>query len=226
MNDLINPYIQELVNIYSKHADEDYAEWSKKYLRNQFDFLGIRTPIRRKLTNQFIKENGLPPKNNLKDIIFCLWDLPEREYQQAALDILEKVKKDLTTNDMSWLSTLIVKKSWWETVDVLSPRIIGYMFLTNHELVPLYADKWIENENIWLQRAAILYQLKYKEKTNEERLFRYILRRASSDEFFVQKAIGWALREYAKTNPDHVKNFVSQHPLKPLSEREALKHFS
>ena len=101
---------------------------------------------------------------------------------------------------MSWLSTLIVKKSWWETVDVLSPRIIGYMFLTNHELVPLYADKWIENENIWLQRAAILYQLKYKEKTNEERLFRYILRRASSDEFFVQKAIGWALREYAKTN--------------------------
>lgn len=100
------------------------------------------------------------------------------------------------------------------------------MFLTNHELVPLYTDKWIENENIWLQRAAILYQLKYQEKTNEERLFRYILRRASSDEFFVQKAIGWALREYAKTNPDNVKSFVSQHPLKPLSEREALKHFS
>jgi 3-methyladenine DNA glycosylase AlkD len=159
-------------------------------------------------------------------MIFCLWDLPEREYQQAALDILEKVKKDLTTNDMSWLSTLIVKKSWRETIDVLSPRIMGYMFLTNHELVPLYANKWIENENIWLQRAPILYQLKYKEKTNEVRLFRYILRRASSDEFFVQKAIGWALREYAKTNPDNVKSFVSQHPLKPLSEREALKHFS
>jgi 3-methyladenine DNA glycosylase AlkD len=226
MEDSLNSYIQELVNIYSEHADEDYAEWSKKYVRNQFDFLGIRTPIRRKLTKQFIKENGLPQKDKLKDIIFSLWGLPEREYQKAALDILEKAKKDLTTLDMSWLSTLIIKKSWWETVDVLSPRIIGYMFLTNPELVPLYAEKWIENENIWLQRAAILYQLKYKEKTDEERLFRYILRRASSDEFFVQKAIGWALREYAKTQPDNVKNFVSQHPLKPLSEREALKHFS
>lgn len=226
MNNSLNSYIQELVHIFSEHADKDYAEWSKKYLRNQFDFLGIRTPIRRKLMKQFIKENGLPQKDKLKDIIFSLWDLPEREYQQAALDILERAKKDLTTNDMSWLSTLIVKKSWWETVDVLSPRIFGYMFLTNPELVPLYAEKWIENENIWLQRAAILYQLKYKEKTDEERLFRSILRRASSDEFFVQKAIGWALREYAKTQPDHVKNFVSQHSLKPLSTREALKHFS
>jgi 3-methyladenine DNA glycosylase AlkD len=226
MNEFTHPYIQELVKIYSTHADADYAGWSKKYLRNQFDFLGIRTPIRRNLTNQFLKENGLPPNNSLKDIIFCLWDLPEREYQQAALDILEKVKKDLTADDMSWLASLIVKKSWWETVDVLSPRIFGYMFLTDHELIPMYADRWIENENIWLQRTAILYQLKYKNKTNEERLFRYILRRASSNEFFVQKAIGWALREYAKTNPDSVKRFVSQHALKPLSAREALKHFS
>ena len=226
MKDSLNSYIQELVNIYSEHADEDYAEWSKKYVRNQFEFIGIRAPIRQKLTKQFIKENGLPQKDKLKDIIFTLWDLPEREYQKAALDILEKAKKDLTSNDMSWLSTLIVKKSWWETVDVLSPHIFGYMFLTNPELVPLYAEKWIENENIWLQRAAILYQLKYKEKTDEALLFRYILRRASSDEFFVQKAIGWALREYAKTQPDNVKNFVTQHTLKPLSKREALKHFS
>lgn len=226
MNDSINRYIQELVRIFSEHTDKEYAEWQKKYLRNQFEFLGIRTPIRRKLTNQFMKEKGLPPKDHLKDLIFSLWDLPEREYQQAALDILEKVKKSLTVNDMSWISALIVKKSWWETVDVLSPHIFGYMFLNHPELVPLYADKWIENENFWLQRAAILFQLKYKVKTDEERLFRYILRRAGSDEFFVQKAIGWALREYAKTHPDNVKNFVSQHPLKPLSEREALKHFS
>ncbi|RHW32760.1 DNA alkylation repair protein [Lysinibacillus yapensis] len=226
MNELNHPYIRELVHIYTKHADAEYAEWSKKYLRNQFDFLGIRAPIRRKLTNQYIKEHGLPSNGDLKDIIFCLWDLPEREYQQAALDILDKAKKGLTSSEMPWLSSLIVKKSWWETVDVLSPHIFGYMFLKNDELVPLYAEKWIEDENIWLQRAAILYQLKFKEKTNEERLFRYILRRANSDEFFVQKAIGWALREYAKTSPENVKNFVSQHRLKPLSEREALKHFS
>lgn len=226
MNDLINPYIQKLVILFSKHTDPDYAARSKKYLRNQYEFLGLSTPIRRELIRDFIKENGLPQNNTLKDVVLSLWDLPEREYQQAALDILEKTKKDLTPTDMPWLQSLIVKKSWWETVDTLSPRIIGYLFSTHSELIPLYADKWIENENIWLQRAAILYQLKYKEKTDEERLFRYILRRASSDEFFVQRAIGWALREYAKTNPDNVKNFVSQYPLKPLSEREALKHLT
>jgi 3-methyladenine DNA glycosylase AlkD len=212
------------MNIYSAYTDGPYAEWSKSYLRNQFDFLGIRTPIRRKLTKQFIKENGLPQKGELKEFIFMLWDLPEREYQKAALDILEIAKKDLGSEDVAWLSNLIVKKSWWDTVDVLSPHIMGDIFLRNSELVPAFPDKWIEDDNIWLQRSAILYQLYYKDETDEERLFHYVLRRKSSDEFFVQKAIGWILREYAKTRPENVKSFVANNNLKPLSKREALKH--
>ncbi|MCM3488103.1 DNA alkylation repair protein [Alkalihalophilus marmarensis] len=218
------PYLINLINLYSEHKDDNYAKWSKQYLRNQFEFLGIRTPIRRKLTKQFIKENGLPPKEELKEIIFMLWDLPEREYQKAALDILDKTKKDLTVDDMQWLSQLIVKKSWWDTVDVLSPHIIGYMLSNNSDLIIAYPDQWIEDENIWLQRSAILYQLYYKGDTDENRLFKYILRRKSSTEFFVQKAIGWILREYAKSRPESVRSFVSNNDLKPLSKREALKH--
>lgn len=225
MTNSVHSYVQKFINLYSEHADEKYAQWSKNYLRNQFSFLGIRTPIRRRLTNQLIKENGLPQKEDLKDVIFMLWGLPEREYQKAALDILEKTKKELTNNDMQWLSHLIVKKSWWDTVDVLSPHIMGYMFLNNGKLILSFADKWIDDENFWLQRTAILYQLYYKGKTDEERLFRYILRRANSDEFFVQKAIGWILREYGKTRPGNVISFVANHQLKPLSKREALKHF-
>lgn len=224
MNNSLNCYVQELARIYQKHTDVAFADWSKNYLRNQFEFLGIRTPIRRKITKQFIKENGLPPKEKLKDIIFMLWDLPEREYQKAALDILEKAKKELSKDDTSWLASLITKKSWWDTVDVLSPHIFGYLFSVNSELIDSYAEKWIEDENIWLQRSAILYQLHYKDKTDEERLFQFILRRANSDEFFVQKAIGWILREYAKTRPDNVRTFVTNHNLKALSKREALKH--
>ncbi|MGX9134795.1 DNA alkylation repair protein [Rummeliibacillus sp. JY-2-4R] len=225
MTNSVNSYVQEIINLYSEHADEKYAQWSKNYLRNQFDFLGIRTPIRRKLTKQVLKEYGLPQKEELKDVIYMLWGLPEREYQKAALDILEKAKKDLTSNDVSWLSNLIVKKSWWDTVDVLSPHIMGYLFSNNDNFILSFADEWIDDENIWLQRSAILYQLYYKVKTDEERLFRYILKRANSDEFFVQKAIGWILREYAKTRPENVISFVSHHHLKPLSKREALKHF-
>ena len=224
MTDASNSYVQELINLYNKHTDAEFARWSSDYLRNQFNFLGIRTPIRRKITKQFMKENGLPPKEELKDVIFMLWDLPEREYQKAALDIIEKAKKKLTEEDVTWLSSLIVKKSWWDTVDVLSPHIVGYMFSKHGELIPSFADQWIEDENIWLQRSAILYQLKYKDKTDKERLVRYIIRRAESDEFFVQKAIGWVLREYAKTRPESVRSFVANHSLKPLSKREALKH--
>lgn len=127
---------------------------------------------------------------------------------------------------MPWLVNLIVSKSWWDTVDVLSPHIMGYMFSTYPKLISQYSDLWIEDENIWLQRSAILYQLHYKGGTDEERLFRYIIRRANNDEFFVQKAIGWVLREYAKTNPESVKSFVLNHQLKPLSKREALKHLT
>lgn len=216
--------MEELVKLYSEHIDSDYASWSKNYMRNQFEFLGIRTPIRRNLTKQFLKDFGVPTKESLPEVIFLLWEHPQREYQKAALDILEKVKKTLTPEDMPWLSTLIVKKSWWDTVDVLSPHIMGHMFKAYPELISQYADQWIRDENFWLQRAAILYQLQYKQTTDEERLFQYILYRADSEEFFVQKAIGWVLREYAKTNPSIVKEFVSSNQLKPLSKREALKN--
>ena len=216
--------MEELKKLYSEHIDLDYASWSESYMRNQFDFIGIRTPIRRKLTKQFLADFGMPTKEDLADVILALWELPEREYQKAALDILEAVKKTLTPEDMPWLSSLIVKKSWWDTVDELSPHIMGHMFKAYPELIPQYADQWIKDNNFWLQRAAILYQLKFKNVTDEDRLFRYILYRADSDEFFVQKAIGWVLREYAKTNPTVVREFVTSNELKPLSKREALKN--
>jgi 3-methyladenine DNA glycosylase AlkD len=221
---LINRYVDELVKLYTQHIDLDYANWSKNYLRNQFDFLGIRTPIRRKLMKQFFREFGVPTKENLKEIILTLWERSEREYQKAALDMLEKVKVDLTPEDMPWLSSLLVNNAWWDTVDVLSPHIMGFMFTAYPKLISQYSDQWILAENFWLQRSALLYQLYYKNRTDEKRLFQYILNRANSEEFFVQKAIGWVLREYAKTNPLVVKSFVSENDLKPLSRREALKN--
>ncbi|MGG4039804.1 DNA alkylation repair protein [Heyndrickxia ginsengihumi] len=224
MSNTAQTYIQHLINIYFQQSDIEYAEWSREYLRNQFDFLGIRTPIRRKLTKQFMKEYGLPARNQLKEVILLLWDLPHREYQKAALDILENVKKTLLPTDMEWLEKLIVTKSWWDTVDALAPNIMGYLFQTFPELIQQYPENWIESDNIWLQRSAILFQLKYKLETDDELLFRYILRRADSNEFFVQKVIGWVLREYAKTEPEKIRTFVEQHELKALSRREALKY--
>ena len=124
---------------------------------------------------------------------------------------------------MPWLVNLIVSKSWWDTVDVLSPHIMGYMFSTYPKLIPQYSDLWIEDENIWLQRSAILYQLHYKGGTDEERLFRYIIRRANSDEFFVQKAIGWVLREYAEKLTQSVKIICFKSPIKTSQQERSAK---
>ncbi|WNQ12172.1 DNA alkylation repair protein [Paenibacillus aurantius] len=220
----MNGYLQPLMDLYEAHADGTIAAGSRKYMRDQFDFLGIRSAERQALTKGFWKEQGLPGRD-LQAVVEDLWSRPERDYQYAALEFLGKMKKTLGPGDMPWLTELIVTKSWWDTVDFLSPHIMGYLFRTYPELIPLHADRWIEDENFWLQRAAILYQLKYKETTDEERLYRYVIRRSDSREFFVQKAIGWVLREYAKVRPDSVQAFVAGNELKPLSRREALKHF-
>lgn len=228
-SNLHNPtdsYVQSLVEVYERHGDAEFAAWSERYFRHHFKFLGIRTPQRRKLTNQFIKEHGLPGKDELEAVISPLWNLPEREYQRAALDILQKMKRKLSAADMQWLVELVVEKSWWDTIDVLSPHIFGHLFSNDERLINQYAEEWIEDDNIWLQRTALLYQLFYKDKTDEGRLYRFILKQKDSDEFFVQKAIGWALREYSKTDPDSVEGFVDAHQLKQLSRREALKHIA
>lgn len=218
-------FIEGVAEQLKPHADPEYAEGSWKYFRNQFDFLGIRTPILRKITKQYTKKNGMPSGEELKEVILLLWRQPEREYQRMALYILEEAEDNLTMQDVPWLTGLITTKSWWDSVDLLATKILGRLFSDNEAWSHRFTDQWIEDDNIWLQRTALLYQLHYKENTDQNRLFRYIRRRKESEEFFVQKAIGWALRQYARTAPKEVLTFIEQTDLKPLSKREALKHF-
>ncbi len=121
------------------------------------------------------------------------------------------------------LKYLIISNSWWDSIDFISPKLVGYVFKTYPELIPTYTDKWIESDNFWLQRSAILFQLKYKQNTDFELLKSIILRLNTEEEFFIRKSIGWALREYSKTNPKAVKDFIENNELKPLSAKEGLK---
>lgn len=109
LRESLDPYVQKLVGLYEQHSDAEFAAWSEGYFRNHFKFLGIRTPLKRKLTNQFIKAQGVPRKEKLKSVISSLWSLPEREYQRAALDLLQKMKKELSADDMGWLTGLVVE---------------------------------------------------------------------------------------------------------------------
>ncbi|MGZ9784567.1 DNA alkylation repair protein [Bacillus mycoides] len=220
----MHPFVKALQQQFIAHQNPEKAEPMAHYMKNHFPFLGIQTPERRKLLREVIQVHKLPDKEDFQTVIRELWDLPEREFQAAALDLLQKYKKHLDKTHIPFLEELIITKSWWDSVDGIVPTSLGSIFLKHPEAIQTYIPKWIASENIWLQRSAILFQLKYKEQMDEKLLFSIIGQLKSSKEFFIQKAIGWVLREYAKTSPDAVWEYVQNHELAPLSKREAIKH--
>lgn len=213
-----------LVDVFRKHADEAEAELMSAYMRNHFLFLGIRSPLRKQLLRELFANYKLPEGEALIFEVTAIYDMPEREFQYAALAILEKQKKHLKTSDLKLCERLIMKKSWWDSIDIIAPKIVGPIVLRDRRVGEDVMRQWSSSDNMWLNRAAILHQLKYKTEMNDELLREIICMHTGSNEFFIQKAIGWVLREYAKTNPESVRLFVEATDLKPLSRREALKN--
>ncbi|MDQ1910454.1 DNA alkylation repair protein [Paenibacillus sp. GD4] len=217
-------YTELLVERMRASACAEKAGPMEAYMKHHFPFLGLKTPERKVLMGEFVKEYGIPKGEKLLGVAEELWSLPEREFQYIAQGLLEKHVKKAEREHLDYLEKLIVTKSWWDTVDLLASKLVGGHLLRFPELIPAYTERWIGSDNLWLRRTALLFQLGYKEKTDEELLFRLIRRCAHEQEFFIRKGIGWALREYAKTSPEAVQRFVADTPLSPLSVREALKH--
>lgn len=195
----------------------------KKYMRNQFEFFGIKSTERREMCNEYLKKHSLPERGELQKIIKELWNSEERELQYFAMELFAKCKREWTVEDVSLIEYLITCKSWWDTVDFIASNVAGLWLKKFPEMIKPVTEKWNNSENIWLQRTSILFQLKYKKDTDLNLMFKYIKRLSSSKEFFIQKAIGWILREYSKTDARAVKQFVDSQKLMPLSRREALK---
>jgi 3-methyladenine DNA glycosylase AlkD len=193
-------------------------------MRDQFEYLGIKSPQFKALMKEFIAENGLPPINDLEVILRELWSLPQREFQYAATSFLGKLEKDLPARFIKTIEYLLVTKSWWDTVDTISGGALGAHFRRFPEVREEYLAKWRASDNFWLRRATILFQLNYKRETDFHLLCQIIRENLNSKEFFINKAIGWSLRQYARTDPQAVKKFVKTTPLHPLSRREAMKH--
>ncbi|MBC2124952.1 DNA alkylation repair protein [Listeria innocua] len=192
------------------------------YMKKQFPFLGIRATERKKLVADFLKENGMP--DDLLELVVELFAEEERELQYAAIDLLSRYGKKQASEAIEIYEQLVTTKSWWDTVDGLAGTVVSNHFKLYPDLIPIYNEAWINGDNIWLARTAILFQLKYKEETNAELLFANCEKWLGSKEFFIQKAIGWALRQYAKVDSEAVRVFINSHTLAPLSRREALKH--
>lgn len=210
--------IPKLIKAFEQARNPKIGEQQAAYMKNHFPFLGLKTPLRRSLQ----KELFTPPEN-LPETLITLWELPEREYTYAALDLAQKYRKRLP--DLSFIRELIEKRSWWDSVDPLASNILGYWILQKPSLLQ-QMDAWIEDPNFWIRRSALICQLKAKEQTDAERLFSYCKKTAHESEFFIRKAIGWALREYSKTAPEKVARFINENraSLSPLSIREGSKY--
>ncbi|MGD1940734.1 MAG: DNA alkylation repair protein [Leptolyngbyaceae cyanobacterium] len=219
----IEIYLQALKHLYEQQANPEAAVSMKAYMRNQFEFLGIKSPAVKRLFRELTTEQGLPEPEDLDAIVKVLWLWPEREYQYVALSILDKLQKKLTLASVPLLEYLITTKSWWDTVDSIAIHNVGKLLRQYPEGRDRTLAPWRGSENFWLRRTTLLCQLDYKADTDEQLLFALVEENRVSSEFFIQKAIGWALREYSKTAPETVKSFVFSTELAPLSRREALK---
>lgn len=217
-------YIEDLKNKLEPHADPEYAVKMKAYLRNHFQFLGIRSQERNTLFKEFFAERGLPEYSEVPRIIDCSFSREEREYHYFAIELTRSFRKKWDAGSVELFESMAVRQSWWDTVDYINSACLRPYFRTFPEGRYEITDRWVRSGNIWLQRLSVIFQLGYKENTDIRLLERNIRKLEGSDEFFVQKAIGWALRSYARTDPGFVREFVARNNLKPLSRREALKH--
>ena len=217
--------IEQLTALFEEHRNDDNAGPMRKYMKDHFPFLGIKSPLRKELEKQFFKETGILKEEFNKDFVVGLWEKDEREYQYTAITYTGKFIKKLPKDAIQFLERLITTKSWWDSVDSITP-LVGELARKYPELVEETINHWSVDDHYWLRRVAILFQLKYKQQTNEALLYDYMVKNADSKEFFLQKAIGWALREYSKTNPESVKAFIEGNQLAPLSIREGSKYLS
>jgi 3-methyladenine DNA glycosylase AlkD len=219
-------YVKQLRIKFENVADREAAEGAAAYMRNQFEFFGIKTPLRRELGKELVLASKELSEKQIVSLCKELWGQPEREFQYIACDILAKNAKRLSPGyikrDAKWF---ITNKSWWDTVDSVR-KSIEIVVAANPELEEV-TDNWIESKNIWLVRSALIHQLTLGTKTNSERLFRYCEVQATEKEFFIAKGLGWALRSYSNVDPKAVKKFVKGHPeLTPLAKREGLKRIN
>ena len=206
-----------------QHKNEEQAQKMSKYMLNKFEYIGIKTPERRKIFKNFFKEYKNKEKIDWEFVNKC-WENKYREFQYVAADYLKNMKDKLTIDDIPKFKQLILKKSWWDTIDNLD-MTIGALALKDSNVNKILLE-WSLDENIWLRRIAIDHQLLRKEKTNTELLEKILKNNLGQAEFFINKAIGWALRNYSKTNPERVKNFIEENKEKmaKLSIKEASKY--
>ncbi|MGI9578995.1 MAG: DNA alkylation repair protein [Microthrixaceae bacterium] len=217
------PGITDLRDALEVVADPQAVPQMQRYMKDQFLYLGCTSGVRREAQKDFVVELRAEGPEACLDGADALWAEPEREFQYVGCDLLRKVGPKLGIDSLERLEVLVATKSWWDTVDSLA-KVVGSVVTTHPELAPVL-DDWVVDDDMWVARAAILHQLSWKDRARPDVVFRYCEAQMDHTDFFVRKAIGWALRDLARSYPEEVWAFVDSHPeMSGLSRREATKH--
>lgn len=207
-------------------AVPDDAPAMARYMRDKQPFYGVARPARTPIESSLLK--AFPPADDAayRAAILALWSGPNREDRYLALAYAHKSKGYPRVGALDLYLQLVREGAWWDLVDEIAGRILSPLYLHNREAIYHAVESWIDDPDLWVRRVALLAHLKHGPDTDAEQLFRHCLLRADEREFFIRKAIGWALRTYARHDPDAVRSFLDSHAhrLSPLSVREASKH--
>ena len=205
-------------------AHEGRAKTGEAYLKNKFRLLGVNSTDR----NLFFK--ALKPRlkemeysDMLRLIAWC-WEMEEREYQYLAIDIWKWKARAIQSSDLPQIEHCITHKSWWDSVDLLASNTAGTFAKKYPEIFEPTRKQWIQSDNIWLNRSAMIFQLKWAKEQRTDMLAEAIIPHLSNPEFFLQKAIGWSLRQMSKFYPNWVIAFLEEHQIQGLALREASKY--
>ena len=222
---LADAVLERLTATYTGAADPDRAVPMRAYMKDVAPFLGIPTPERRALSRTVLAGTARPDEADCTAIALRCWRLPEREYHYFAVDYLRRHAARYSSAFLPVARYLLTTVPWWDTVDLLAAHVVGALVAADPGLTA-DMDAWITADDLWLARSALLHQLTYKERTDTDRLFGYCLLQSGHTDFFIRKAIGWCLREYAKTDPGAVRGFLARERgrFAPLTVREALKN--
>lgn len=216
-------YLAHVKSVFKEKGNSERAQGQRWYMRYQFEFYGLKSPEWNALANEIFAESGMPAGEDLKTFVRLCYDDKYREIQYFGTRVVQLSLKDQPADFLFFLEELIQTKSWWDTVDWLA-QLAGEHFRRYPHLTLPLTGRWMASGNFWLQRTCLLFQRSYKEQTDFGLMKKYILLVADSKEFFLQKGAGWALRQYSKTNPQAVLDFIGNNAgLAPLTKREGLK---
>ncbi|SFG35656.1 DNA-7-methylguanine glycosylase [Halobacillus alkaliphilus] len=212
-----------IIHTFQEHHNEENRPAMEAYMKHQFLFYGIKSPERTAILRPIYKEYSSISETERMDAAILLFQQPERECHYAALELLEKGVKNAVPSSIAVYKELMMTASWWDTVDMIASKLCGGYFKRYPERLRPITENWSHSSNLWVRRSSMLHQLKYKEATNKELLFETACQLKDEKEFFIEKAIGWALREYSKTDTDAVVQLLESVSFRPLTKREGLK---